>query len=199
VSAARLGSRSVLYFDLASPYAYLAVERAARVLPEAPELEPVLVGAIFKLRGSGSWAHTPARDMRAAEVEARAARYGLAPVAWPVTWPANALPAMRAATWAKERGRLEFFARAVYRAEFVRGQDIADLAVLAAAATEAGLDGDELVEAIQRPEVKERLRQATAAAWEAGVRGVPTLIAGGVVYYGDDQLELAAQAGEARR
>jgi 2-hydroxychromene-2-carboxylate isomerase len=186
-----MSPRPVLYFDLASPYAYLAVERAANVLPEPPELQPVLVGAIFKLRGSGSWAHTPAREMRMAEIEARAARYGLAPITWPSTWPANSLPAMRAATWARERGRSEAFATAVYHAEFAHGQDIADLAVLAACAAEAGLDGEELVAAIQRPEIKERLRQATATAWEAGVRGVPTLITGGVVLYGDDQLELA--------
>jgi 2-hydroxychromene-2-carboxylate isomerase len=194
-----MSSRSILYFDLASPYAYLAVERAATVLPQPPELEPVLVGAIFKMRGSGSWAHTSARDMRAAEIEARAARYGLAPMVWPATWPANALSAMRAATWAKELGRLEAFAEAVYRAEFARGQDIADVGVLAACACEAGLDGEELAEAIQRPAIKERLRHVTTSAWEAGVRGVPTLISGGVVYYGDDQLELAAQAGARAR
>ena len=38
---------SVLYYDLASPYAYLAVMRAADVLGDAPRLQPVLVGAIF--------------------------------------------------------------------------------------------------------------------------------------------------------
>jgi 2-hydroxychromene-2-carboxylate isomerase len=188
-----MNTRPVLYFDLASPYAYLAVERAGSVLAESPILEPVLVGAIFKWRGSGSWAHTPARDMRREEIEARAARYGLPPMVWPTSWPANALSAMRAATWAKELGRVASFAEAAYRAEFARGQDLADLAVLAACATEAGLDGDQLVAAIQRPDIKEGLRRATSAAWEAGVRGVPTLIVGGVVYYGDDQLDLAAQ------
>jgi 2-hydroxychromene-2-carboxylate isomerase len=87
---------------------------------------------------------------------------------------------------------VEAFAKAVYRAEFVHGRDPADLAVLAACAEEAGLDGDELAEATRRPAIKDRLRTATTAAWEAGVRGVPTLISGQVVYFGDDQLELAA-------
>ncbi|HZU40382.1 MAG TPA: DsbA family protein [Solirubrobacteraceae bacterium] len=183
---------SVLYFDLASPYAYLAVARAAAVLPDPPELEPILVGAIFRWRGSGSWAHTPIRDMRVAEIEARAARYGLPPLVWPASWPANALAAMRAATWAREQGRLEPFVAAVYRAEFARGEDVADLSVLAACAQEAGLDGAALRAAIERPAIKEQLRAATTAAWEAGVRGVPTLIRAGVVYFGDDQLELAA-------
>lgn len=188
--------RPVLYFDLASPYAYLAVERAYRVIPEPPRLEPVLVGAIFKLRGSGSWAHTAAREMRMAEIEGRAERYGLPPLVWPETWPANSLAAMRAAIWAKELEHVEEFAKTVYRAEFTGGGNIADIAVLTACARAAGLPGDELIEAIQRPVIKEQLRTATARAWEAGVRGVPTLVMDGVIYFGDDQLELAASSGD---
>lgn len=190
-----MSSGSVLYFDLASPYAYLAVERMASVLLEPPELEPVLVGAIFKWRGSGSWAHMSSRETRVAEIEARAERYGLPPIVWPQTWPANALSAMRAATWAKAQGRAAEFAHAVYRAEFGRGQNLEDITVLAACADEAGLSGPELGAAIQRTAIKEGLRDATQAAWEAGVRGVPTLITGGAIYFGDDQLETAAEAG----
>jgi 2-hydroxychromene-2-carboxylate isomerase len=188
-----MSSAPVLYFDLASPYAYLAVARAASVLPEPPELEPILLGAIFKLRGKGSWAHTSSREMRMAEIEARARRYGLPPLAWPQSWPANALAAMRAATWAKEEGRLEEFTKAVYAAEFVRGEDPADVGLLAACAEEVGLDPDALREAIHHQAIKDKLRQATTAAWTAGVSGVPTLIADGILYYGDDQLELAAE------
>jgi len=187
-------SAPLLYFDLASPYGYLAVERAAAVLPEPPELEPILLGAIFKLRGSGSWAHTSSRQLRMAELAARVRHYGLPPLVWPADWPADALAAMRAATWAKEAGRVAEFAQAVYRAEFVRGQDPADVGLLAACAEAVGLDPDALRHAIQDQTIKDKLRQATTAAWTAGVRGVPTLLANGILYYGDDQLELAAEA-----
>lgn len=186
--------RGVLYFDLISPYAYLAVERAPRLLSREPELQPVLLGAIFKLRGSGSWATTASREMRMAEIEARARRYELPPVRWPPTWPSNGLQAMRAAIWAKEQGRVSEFARAVYRAQFVRGEDPAEVQLLASCAEQVGLDGRELTGAIQQPEIKDKLREATAAAWDVGVRGVPSLTVGKVVYYGDDQLELAAEA-----
>jgi 2-hydroxychromene-2-carboxylate isomerase len=46
----------ILYFDLGSPYAYLAMQRAPSILRLAPETEPVLLGAIFARRGFGSWA-----------------------------------------------------------------------------------------------------------------------------------------------
>src|SRR4051812_39477201 len=103
-----------LYYDLASPYAYLAVSRAASVLGEPPELEPVLLGAIFGYRGHGSWAHTPERAAGEAEIERRAAAYGLPPVRWPEGWPLNSLAAMRAATHARRKGLQREFAAAVY-------------------------------------------------------------------------------------
>jgi 2-hydroxychromene-2-carboxylate isomerase len=184
-------SPPILYFDLGSPYAYLAVERAAAVLGRQPELEPVLLGAIFAKRGFGSWSATPAREGRIADIQGRAARYGLPPLRWPGDWPPEGLLAMRCATWAKRQGAVEQFARAAFRAEFQRGQGIAEPAMLAACAREADLDPEEMARAVTEPQVKEALRGATEAAWEAGVRGIPSLRAGGSIFYGDDRLELA--------
>ena len=52
---------AALYYDLGSPYAYLAVARCEHVLGDV-SLEPVLVGAIFAHRGWGSWGVTDERD-----------------------------------------------------------------------------------------------------------------------------------------
>jgi 2-hydroxychromene-2-carboxylate isomerase len=180
-----------LSYDLGSPYAYLAVERAERVLGAPVALEPVLLGAIFRQRGSGSWARTPARADGIAELEARAARYGLPPMRWPEGWPGDGLAAMRAATWAARSGGGDAFALAAFRHAFARGEDITGVAALSAIADEVGLDGAALPAAIADPEIKARLRATTEAAWDAGVRGVPTLRAEGRLIYGDDRLEEA--------
>ena len=178
-----------LYYDLASPYAYLAVSRAADVLGEAPELEPVLVGAIFGYRGRGSWAHTPERAAGEAEIERRAAAYGLPPLNWPDGWPLNSLAAMRAATFARRRGLQREFAAAVYEREFAHGEDIGSLDTLESIAAGIGLDG--VREAVADPEIKRALKTATEDAWAAGVQGVPTLEAGGRMLFGDDRLHEA--------
>ena len=176
-----------LYFDLGSPYAYLAVERAGRVLGTEPELRPVALGAIFKLRGSGSWAWTPERAAGEAEVERRAGEYGLPPVAWPPDWPSHTLAAMRACVWAS--GRRDFVL-AAYRAAFVDGRDLGDMRVLDEVASSVGLVG--LEAAVADPAIKAALKEATDRAWSLGVRGVPTLAVEGQLLYGDDQLERAA-------
>jgi 2-hydroxychromene-2-carboxylate isomerase len=181
-----------LSFDLGSPYAYLAVERAERVLGAPVELEPVLLGAIFRLRESGSWSQTAEREPRIADLQARAVRYGLPPLRWPPGWPGDGLTAMRAATWARLEGAGTPFALAAFRRAFVHGVDITGVGALAGIAVEAGLDGGALAAAVGSPEVKAALRATTEAAWEAGVRGVPTLRDGDRLYYGDDRLEEAA-------
>ncbi len=188
----------VMYFDLGSPYAYLALARARAVLGVQPALEPVLLGAIFARRGFGSWAHTQARDGRVAEIEGRALRYGLPPVRWPAGWPGNGLVAMRCATWAGEQGKGEAFARAVFDRQFVEGADIAGLELLLGCARDVGLDAEALSGALGQPALKRSLREATDRAWEAGVRGVPTLRIGESLFYGDDQLELAGESFTAR-
>jgi 2-hydroxychromene-2-carboxylate isomerase len=178
-----------LFFDLGSPYAHLAVARAGQLLGKRPTLRPVLLGAIFRGRGYGSWAESGQREGRIAEIEARAARYGLPPIAWPPGWPLDGLAAMRACVWAERNGGLKEFADAVFAHEFGRGEDTSSVPALAAIAAEVGLPADELEAAIASAPVKARLRELTDEAWERGVRGIPSVAVGSTVIYGDDQLE----------
>lgn len=182
-----------LYYDLGSPYGYLAAERIEGLLGREVEFRPVLLGAIFGQRGTGSWSQTPARADGIAEVERRAAEYGLPPVVWPDPWPGNGLFVMRAAIVAGQLRRGKPFAQAAYRAAFQEGRDLSKLTEIDRIATDVGLDAVRVVEELSNPKVKQALVDATAAAWDAGVRGVPTTLVDGVAYFGDDQLDLVAR------
>ena len=173
----------ILYYDLGSPYAYLAVARAEAVLGEKPELRPVLLGAIFALRGRGSWSQTSEREDRMADLRARAERYGLPPLRFPDPWPPDGLTAMRAATWA----RSDAFVHEAFRRAFAEGIDISTRAALTDIAAAVGLGEP----AFDDPDVKRELRAATDAAWAAGVRGIPSLQVGDEILFGDDHLESA--------
>jgi len=188
----------ILYYDLGSPYAYLAAERADTVLGHTPLMQPILVGGIFVERGFGSWSETPQREQGIAEVEARAERYGLPPLRWPEGWPNNTLKAMRAATWAGGRGEGHRFALAAFRRAFVEGADLSRLEEIFAVAEPLGLDPDELAQAIESTEIKSALRKATEEAWARGVAGVPCIEIAGEIFYGDDRLYAAQELIENR-
>jgi ribonuclease P protein component len=49
-----------------------------------------------------------------------------------------------------------------------------------------------VLSAVERDSVKRRLREATERASELGVRGVPSVVVGDQVFWGDDRLEEAA-------
>jgi 2-hydroxychromene-2-carboxylate isomerase len=190
-------TRATFYFDLGSPYAYLAAERIARkdVLPEGlVTWQPLSLGALFKLAGRSSWSlDDPGRRREGmAEVERRADLYGLAPVSWPEPWPSNYLFAMRACTYAFQVGHGPEFSRRAFRAAFQYGHDLGAPERVLAVAVEVGLDARAVEEATQDPEVKLALRAATQDAHELGVFGVPTVAVGDELFWGEDRLEDAA-------
>jgi 2-hydroxychromene-2-carboxylate isomerase len=193
-SLTRVGARPVFYYDLGSPYAYLAAERVNHVLPEVPVWQPILLGGIWKQSGGGSWSHTATREEGMAEVERRAAERRLQPVRWPDPWPTPTTTAMRAATYAQQGGRAVAFSLAAFRQAFAAGRDLSvtDNVLIAAAACE--LHPRAVLKAIETQSVKDRLRAATEEAYARGVRGVPTIAVGDELFWGDDRLEEAAAA-----
>ena len=190
--------RPTFYFDLGSPYAYLAAERISGLFTDAgleqPEWQPVLLGGLFKRFGRDSWANGPGREAGIAEVERRASAYGLPPLSWPDPWPGNTLFAMRVATFAKQAGRTVSFSLAAFRQAFAAGRDLSDPDNVLIAAAACELHPKALLKAVQSALVKDALREATDRAAEQGVRGVPTLAVSEEVFWGDDRVEEAIEA-----
>lgn len=184
--------RVTFYFDLGSPYAYLAAERLHDVLPEPVEWQPVLLGGLFKLTGRSSWALGEERQAGMAEIERRTRSYGLAPMRWPDPWPTDYLIAMRAATFAFTVGRGREFAQQAFRSSFQEGRDLSVARHVMAAGDRAGLDSAEIETATRNPQIKQTLRVATDAAHGRGVIGVPTIAVGDELFWGDDRLSDAA-------
>jgi 2-hydroxychromene-2-carboxylate isomerase len=190
--------RATFYYDLVSPYAYLAAERVSGLFTEAgleqPEWQPVLLGGLLKRFEREPWSVGPEREAGMAEVERRASAYGLPPLVWPDNWPGNTLTAMRVATFAKQTGRTVSFSLAAFRQAFAAGRDLTepDNVMIAGAACE--LHPRALLKAVETEIVKKALREATDGAAELGVEGVPALVVDGQVFWGDDRLEEAVEA-----
>ncbi len=188
--------RVTFYFDLGSPFAYLATERLHDFLPEPITWQPVSLGALFKLTGRSSWAlgDPNSRQAGMAEVEDRARLYDLAPMRWPDPWPTNYLYAMRAATYAFQTGHVRPFTMQAFRQAFAHGHDLAIPEYVLQAAEQAGLDPSAVDEATRDPQIKLALRAATDAAHALGVFGVPTIAIDNELFWGDDRLQDAAAA-----
>jgi 2-hydroxychromene-2-carboxylate isomerase len=189
-----VSDQPVFYYDLGSPYSWLAAERIHHVLPQTAVWQPILLGGIWQQSGGRSWGITDERDAGMREVERRAGEYGLLPVKWPEGWPNNTLKAMRAAIFAQQTGRTVAFSLAAFRQAFAAGKDLADTDNVLIAAAACELHPKAVLKGIELQSTKDRLRQATQEAYDRGVRGVPSVVVRGEVFWGDDRLEEAAAA-----
>jgi 2-hydroxychromene-2-carboxylate isomerase len=191
-------SKATFYYDFGSPYAYLAAERINGLFAEIgapiPEWQPILLGGLFKRFDRSSWGLSPEREAGIAECERRASAYGLPPFRWPDPWPPNSLAAMRAATYAKDLGKTISFSLAAFRQAFAAGRDLGDADNVAIAAAAAEIHPRALFQAIDRDAIKARLRDSTERAGDVGVQGVPSVVVGDEVFWGDDRLDEAAEA-----
>jgi 2-hydroxychromene-2-carboxylate isomerase len=173
----------LFYYDVGSPWSYLAGERVAHVLGAVPEWQPVLAAAL----------PGPAETVNRGAVERAAAEERLLEVRWPEPFPFDSRAAMRVAAYAKSGGRAVAFSLAAMRQAFAAGRDlgVVDNVLLAAAACE--LHPRAVLKALDSRAVAESLDEATAAAVARGVERVPAIAIGDRLFTGPDAPEQAAE------
>ena len=185
------------WYEFASPYSFLSALRI-EALAESADVtlrwRPFLLGPIFAAQG---WTTSPfslypnkGRYMWR-DTARRAGRSGLS-IVKPETFPQNSLIAARLALAGREAGWMPAFSKALFRAEFCEGRNIAEEAVLNAALKGAGADPGQAFPASRSDEVKGRLRAEIEYAKSLGIFGAPTFVTqDGELFWGDDRLEEA--------
>jgi 2-hydroxychromene-2-carboxylate isomerase len=195
-----LTGRAVFYYDFSSPYSYLAAERISGLFAEAgaeqPDWRPISFGHVVQTLDKRPWSFGEDRSADFEEISRRAAERGLPEVRYPDGWPIESyslLPA-RAATYAKQAGRVVSFSLAAFRQHFAAGRDLSepDNVLIAAAACE--LHPKAVLKGVESRAVKDRLRETTEEALALGVSGIPTLVVDGELFWGDDRLPEAVEA-----
>ena len=182
------------YFDFYSPYGYLASTRidgiAARHGREVV-WRPFLLGPAFVATGHRPLTDTPLMGDYVTRDFARSARLLGVPFRMPEEFPKAALAPARAYYWLfDDRPDVaKALARAVYHATFGEGRDGTRPELVAELAAGLGVDPEQLLAAIGRPDVKERLKSETGAAMQRGVFGSPYVFVDEEPFWGNDRLD----------
>jgi len=181
------------YFDFSSPYGYLAAERIDELAAKygrKVKWRPVLLGVIFKATGAAPLTAVPLKGDYAKLDFVRSARFMDIPYNPPSRFPLPTQMAARAYYWLHDRdcAMARAFAKAVYRAFFVEDRDVSDPGEVLAIAAAVGADRAAVAEAVESPEIKERLKAEVAAALEKGVFGSPFILCDGEPFMGADRL-----------
>lgn len=116
----------------------------------------------------------------AGRVAAAAAAEGLTYAVEKMKRQPNTLDAHRLILWADKAGNSARMKQRLMDLYFAEGGDLSDLNVLARAAADVGLDGEQVRKMLASDQDVELIEREVNAAKDAGIDGVPTFIFGGV-------------------
>ncbi|KAL6067598.1 Glutathione S-transferase kappa 1 [Balamuthia mandrillaris] len=177
-----------IFFDLVSPYSYLAFEVLHRY-KEAWNLHivyrPFFLGGVMASTGNSPPAYLPARARFMNRDITRNAQYFGVALRQPSYFPANTLLAQRLLTALLLRGKREDedlvrrLSLTLWRYYWAEDKNIEQKEVIVEALRECGVSWEEVEQLlsteVQREEVKQKLKQTTAEAVERGSFGAPTM------------------------
>jgi len=201
-SPAAPGATLDYYFDVSSPFAYLALTQLPALAQQSgvtPRLVPILLGALFRdiHQANVPWFAMPPAKQRYVSLEmSRWARWWGEPFDLPTKFPQRTVMAQRLCILAAEVDAATGIrlATAIARAMWAEQQDLEDPEVLRRLLVAAELP-PEWIERTQEPAIKAALVANTASAHLAGVFGVPTFVVNGThLFWGQDRFDLVTRA-----
>ena len=192
--------RVEFFYDLSSPWTYLAFTNLAGVLErtgESARLRPILVGGVFNAVNQSVYTAREASDNRKLKHSFRVLKDWTALAGVEMNFPsqfhpAKSVHAMRmACALADNQPALAAFSKAAFESYFGAQENLDDPHVLIAVANSLGLDGEAMRAKAQSDEVKALLRANTEEVIERGGYGSPTIFVDRTrMYFGNDQLPL---------
>jgi 2-hydroxychromene-2-carboxylate isomerase len=182
------------YFDFASPYGYIGATRiGALAKKHGREVawKPFLLGAVFKVTGSGPLPSLPMKGPYAVRDMPRSARFHGIPFKMPTVFPIATQAPARMLYWLEsvQPKQQEAAVLALYRAYFVDDRNISEVETAAAVLSTLGVDRGAAREAANDPALKERLRNETQGAIDRGVFGSPYVFIDGEPFWGVDRFD----------
>lgn len=177
-------ARATFYFDLSSPYTYLAAERVDRLFPGL-QWKPVFEEMLQPAPIDGT------------DAEERAYALGL-PLVWPADLGAETVrPAMRVAALAAERGAAAPFVLAATRLAYCGGFELDHPEVLAEAAAAANLGLEECLQAAGDIGRDGAMEEGACRLLAQGADRLPALRVGRLLFAGEDRMGEAHAAAQA--
>lgn len=184
-----MSSQLKFYYDVASPYSYLAFARiqdVAKASGVSVLYRPFLIGGVFRATNNQMPSSNPARGRYMLKDLKRWSEAYSIPFKFSSSFPHNSLLAMRTITAAPEVDRIRLAAK-IFSAAWVSDQDIGHVDAL------REILGDDAIYLghANEQQVKDELRRVTDEAVAVGAFGAPFFVVGNEEFWGNDRLEMA--------
>ncbi len=178
------------YFDIISPYSYIAYKKILRTQNVKFNYKPILLGGLHKLEGITAPAFNT-HKMKNMKNDCELVAYkNEINFSWNSKFPINSLYMMRGYLVLEGDKKIQYL-DSFFNAYWKDNLDLNKKENIVKVLKNLEIDSKHFFEAIENENVKDKLKKFTLDAFKKNVFGAPTFIVNKKMFWGQDRLEYA--------
>ena len=182
------------YFDIISPYAYLAYKQITSIDKKKIQFnfKPILLGGLHKLAGitAPAFNEFKMKNMKN-DCNLIASKKNIK-FNWNDKFPINSLKIMRGYLAVKKEIK-DIYLETFFNAYWKNNIDLENIDNIKNLLNIIDIDSNKFFEDLEQPEIKEKLKEVTNLAFQKEVFGAPTFIVNNKLFWGQDRLDYAIE------
>ena len=178
------------YFDIISPYAYIAYKKILKINNVDFKLKPILLGGLHNLAGITAPAFNKYKMKNMQNDCELVSKKNNISFKWNSRFPINSLRIMRGYLCVKDNKKEEYLNN-FFEAYWKEDLDLSNEENIKILLKKLKIDEHDFFNLIKNQDTKDKLKQFTQEAFEKEVFGTPTFIVNNKIFWGQDRLEYA--------
>ena len=178
------------YFDIISPYAYIAYKKILKINNVDFKLKPILLGGLHNLAGITAPAFNKYKMKNMQNDCELVSKKNNISFKWNSKFPINSLNIMRGYLCVKDNKKEEYLNN-FFEAYWKEDLDLSNEENIKILLKKLKIDENDFFNSIGNQDIKDKLKELTQEAFKKEVFGAPTFIVNNKIFWGQDRLEYA--------
>ena len=180
------------YFDLISPYSFIAYKKILKIKNIDFNFKPILLGGLHNLAGISPPAFNKYKSKNLRNDCELVASKNNINFQWNKKFPINSLNMMRGYLCVEQSKKKEYL-ETFFEAYWVNDIDLTKNENINLLLDNLNIDKDKFFNDLKNQSIKDELKKVTNDAFERDVFGAPTFIVNKKLFWGQDRLEYAIE------
>ena len=180
------------YFDIISPYAYIAHKKILKHKNITFNYKPIFLGGLHNLARINAPAFNKYKMKNMINDCNLVSEKNNINFKWNSNFPINSLSIMRGYLCIKEDKKDDYI-NSFFDAYWRDNQDLSNTENISKLLIKLNIDNDEFFKSIKEQSIKDKLLKLTTEAFQKEVFGAPTFIINNKIFWGQDRLEYALE------
>ena len=178
------------YFDIISPYAYIAYKKILKIKDVNFKLKPILLGGLHNLAGITAPAFNKYKMKNMQNDCELVAKKNNINFKWNSRFPINSLNIMRGYLCVEDNKKKEYL-NIFFEAYWKEDLDLSNNELMKQLLNKLNINESDFFDSISNKVIKDKLKKLTQEAFKKEVFGAPTFIVNNKIFWGQDRLEYA--------